>query len=1041
MELLFCLLGLLIVVGALMGIAAMVRAAALQRRLQDLEREVKALQRQREHEPHDDDARSRDRGATPTPAAGPAHGLVSTAFGIAPPPPPPPPPEPEPPRVDPEPIAPPPPIEPRPTAPTPPAELLESAPTPPPRASEPAPPAPSPAQTPTAAFEGVEKTFGLRWLTWVGVAMLFLGVAFFLKYAWDRDWLGQLFGPRTRIATAATAALVLAFCGWRSLGKGMTALGQGLLSGGHALLYLTVYAAFQPAVMVVETPLLSTTAAFTTMALVTVVGLVLAVRANAIAMAFLAVLGGFATPVLVSSGQDARDALCAYLLLLDLGVLFVAARRSWRALDLLAFVGTVVLFGGWAWKWIDAHPQPDATLAWLATFHVVFLVLPFVHHWRRGTAVPVERFALALANVAWAFGCAAWLLRERAPALLAAGCLASAALHLVVGLVTASRAGGDARTRDGFTTIAILLLTLGLFWSVPANTTTAAWFAEAAALLWLGYRFANERTRVGALAVLTVAMARTLFVHLPASDRAAPFLWHPWCLTLLAASLGLAAFAWIHRRRAIATAERELAVAIGSVAGLWTLFAGAAEIVRHAEGHAEPWARIAPALAIAWWLLGGALAFFGWSLRSNGRTVFVVGFVPTLAAAISIGIAYDRYPADAWPALNGTCLGGLAVCAVLALAGRWSRRFFDDALAKSTAGLAQLAVTALATIETAAWLQRGGADPSAATLARGLGWVWLGCAIGGLVVGAATSNRRSITIALLPLVLAIGSGFGQFGVTLAPHRLVANQRFLFVTITSVVLASVRPLLRRLVPATTPPNADHFAALALTLQLLWAGCESVAWSRQGDHDGTALQWSTWLLGATAVAGAVLGRWRARVTGNGSLRTVAATALVASSCLPLFVYATRMGADWMFVNQRAALVAALLLWSRDHTNARSLRWAAFAVAWLGLTLEPPTWFLDHGDEPAEAARRALFSVTVTWLVVAVVTLVAGFRRDSRTARLVALALFALTAAKLLALDMSGAQQLYRILAFVLVGIVFVGASWLYHRVERRYAAGGR
>ncbi len=49
----------------------------------------------------------------------------------------------------------------------------------------------------------------------------------------------------------------------------------------------------------------------------------------------------------------------------------------------------------------------------------------------------------------------------------------------------------------------------------------------------------------------------------------------------------------------------------------------------------------------------------------------------------------------------------------------------------------------------------------------------------------------------------------------------------------------------------------------------------------------------------------------------------------------------------------------------------------------------------------------------------------------------ALFALTAAKLLLLDMSGAQQLYRILAFVLVGLVFVGASWLYHRVERRFA----
>lgn len=152
--------------------------------------------------------------------------------------------------------------------------------------------------------------------------------------------------------------------------------------------------------------------------------------------------------------------------------------------------------------------------------------------------------------------------------------------------------------------------------------------------------------------------------------------------------------------------------------------------------------------------------------------------------------------------------------------------------------------------------------------------------------------------------------------------------------------------------------------------------------------------------------------------------------------------------MFVNLRALVVAASIVvavwWAAGDDDLRPLRWVAFVMALLGLSAEPPVWLLDHAGtgpgEHAEAVRRALFAVTVTWVVVAIAMLVHGFRRDWRTVRLVALLLFAATAAKLLLLDMSGAQQLYRILAFVLVSLVFVAASWLYHRAERRSLRSG-
>ncbi|HQP66451.1 MAG TPA: DUF2339 domain-containing protein, partial [Quisquiliibacterium sp.] len=51
---------------------------------------------------------------------------------------------------------------------------------------------------------------------------------------------------------------------------------------------------------------------------------------DAAILATLAALGAYLTPALASSGDGGRDALFAYLLVLDLGVLVVAARRRWR---------------------------------------------------------------------------------------------------------------------------------------------------------------------------------------------------------------------------------------------------------------------------------------------------------------------------------------------------------------------------------------------------------------------------------------------------------------------------------------------------------------------------------------------------------------------------------------------------------------------------------------------------------------------------------------------------------------------------------------
>jgi hypothetical protein len=352
---------------------------------------------------------------------------------------------------------------------------------------------------------------------------------------------------------------------------------------------------------------------------------------------------------------------------------------------------------------------------------------------------------------------------------------------------------------------------------------------------------------------------------------------------------------------------------------------------------------------------------------------------------------------------------------------------------------AQLGLTALATVEAAAFVQRGDANPSSAVIGQTLAWVWLVLAAGSAFAATAWSSRRVLVLAALPLAAAVLSGCWLFGRTLAPHRLIANQRFVFAMLTSAVIAWSRVPLSRLASVAA---AEFAPAVALVLMLLWGACESITWSRDSCEGAAITRWAIWLLGATAVAGAAGGWWRAHATGNQRLLGVGLAALCGALTLPILGYVTVHDERWMFANLRFGLVAAAVataaLWAKSDARWRGLGWAAFAIAMLGLTFEPPTWFLDHVDDRAEARRLALFSVTITWIATAAGLLVFGFRRDRRPIRLIALALFVTTAAKVLLLDMSGALQVYRILAFLIVGVVFVGASWAYHRAERRLAA---
>jgi len=215
-----------------------------------------------------------------------------------------------------------------------------------------APVEPEPADTST-----LESKVGLTVVNRIGAITLVLGVAFFFKWAVDNNWIG----PAGRVALGLLAGFVTLAVGdaiWR---RRQLVFAQGITATGIAILFLAIYAAFG------FYHLIPQAAAFLMMVAATVMAALLALRYDSFAIAALALVAGYATPLLLSTGEDHPWFLFSYLLLLNVAATELATRRKWRGLEIISFIATVLIYGGWLFS-RGTKPEDHliATLAPLA---------------------------------------------------------------------------------------------------------------------------------------------------------------------------------------------------------------------------------------------------------------------------------------------------------------------------------------------------------------------------------------------------------------------------------------------------------------------------------------------------------------------------------------------------------------------------------------------------------------------------------------------------------------------------------------------------
>ncbi len=768
----------------------------------------------------------------------------------------------------------------------------------------------------------------------VGVLLLFLGLAFLLRYATE----GLVLPVELRYAGVAASAIALLGLGWW-LRRRNPAYALVLQGAGIAVLYLTVFAAMR------LHPLLSAGMALALLVVVTCSSAILAVAQDALGLAAAAALGGFAAPILTSTGSGDHVALFSYFALLNGGIFAIAWFKAWRLLNLIGFVGTFAI--GFAWGLRSYTPELLwSTEPFLLLFFLMYLAIGLLfarRKLREAEAAPAERGEL----LRWAarqgdyidaavlfgpplvgFGLQFALVRhiELAAAFSA---LALGLLYLGLARLLAGRSGDRAVLLvETCLALGVVFASLAIPLGLDARWTSAAWAVEGAGIYWLGLR--QQRGLARAFALLLQFGAALAFLGGLHAGRETLLEGAPLGALMLGAALS---FSYWQLRQApleAGSAWERRGLPVLACAGLAFLYL-IAPLCFAAAGTASAWA--AAGLLTLW--LG---------LRLQDRTLVFSAFAVQLLGGLLflLQMAGDELRggggfADGWFGLLTSSWIGLALIGGMLLAARDPRLSGNR---RMLAGLAAVLLVGLLFLNLAVLFVLPWASASAVWGGSGLLIVWLSLHLqqrAGFVFGLLLQGGAGLAFLIAsPLLLGQPTGEGL--------RPLAHSGFWTPAVLAVAALIGAWRLQRLARAEAPAALAGPLLLRLAqLLLVWGA----AW---------------WGL---ALAGEVL-RFVASELQGAALLLLAAASVALAGFLARRTQWPELALLCCLLVPLAAVVL-LHAWHLEYQPAADFGWLAWALLFAG-----HFWSLRRLAPQLPAGALSAAHVLGCWLLLGVLAL---------------------------------------------------------------------
>jgi uncharacterized membrane protein len=349
----------------------------------------------------------------------------------------------------------------------------------------------------------LEKFIGENLANKIGIAVLLLGISFFVKYAIDKDWIKET----SRVIVGLVAGGILIGIAHR-IRHTYRSFSSVLMGGGITVFYFTIAFAFH------QYELIGQRTAFGIMIFITAFAVLLALYYDRLELAVIATIGGFITPFLVTTGQENYTALFTYLSILNAGLMVLAWFKRWPTINIIALISTIIIYGGWVTKrlWFDypvVLPYKDAML-FSTIFYLQFVAMNIVNNIRQKNNFNAFDFLVVL-SVNFLFYLAGLIILSYWDngdhKGLFTGLLGVFNLSLVFGFK-------QKRTIDRnfialLTGLAITYISLIAPVQFKGNIVTLFWAAETVILFWL-----FQRTRILQLKIASVIVSILMLVSL-----------------------------------------------------------------------------------------------------------------------------------------------------------------------------------------------------------------------------------------------------------------------------------------------------------------------------------------------------------------------------------------------------------------------------------------------------------------------------------------------------------------------------------------------
>jgi uncharacterized membrane protein len=517
------------------------------------------------------------------------------------------------------------------------------APQPKPPSAEPAAPSsepePPPVTRPAFSASQIESMIGRRWIGWIAISLILFATAFFLKYAFENRWINEV----GRVAIGVAFGIGMSIAGFRYRQRGWRMFSQMLTAGGIILLYLSIYAAFA------YYQLVGQKTAFIYLIAVIAEAAILALIYNAPAIAIMALVGGFLTPLLLRSDQDQYRSFFTYIVALDIGAL--ALLKQWRGLSSVAYFGTQFLF----WIWYNENYEPQKRTAVLVFQTAVFFIFLLAHFGRtflRRESATNEDALLLVVNPFIFFVTVYTLMNPAYHEWMGAFAVGMALLY-GSGAMLLPRL--DTSRREGLLLVAIALTFVAI--AIPiqlrANWITIGWAVEGLAILWAALQIGSLRLRAHAFVLFALAFFRLLLWDTPYGPRAAfiPVFNRYFLSSLIVIGCFLGAIYLYERareRNVIDSGVPRLVMGLAATIAFWFVIS----VETHTFFTARALAEKDPvdmdhqrwlgqmALSVVWAAYAGALAALGFIRRAAAvRWASLVLFAVTIIKAMLIDLA------------------------------------------------------------------------------------------------------------------------------------------------------------------------------------------------------------------------------------------------------------------------------------------------------------------------------------------------------------------------------------------------------------------